>query len=135
MYENLLVHDRAGTLLEIRSELCKEKQDGSAVFLEYKKILMDSLYIAFPKLHTRVSTKQIYVTGEYIYKDLTDALKQGALSPYVHPGVSIHHGMHSKSSHDAIDTIQSLFRSGSIFSLYGDPLVNIFRSQLFFHEK
>lgn len=135
MYENMIKHASKKSMIEIRSEISNREQKSTETSKEYQKLLIDGMNMVFPKLHTRVSTKRIHVTGGYIYDDIVDLLKKGFMSPYIHPGVMMDYGINPKTTSDAVDTIQSLFSSGSLFSLYRDPIVNIFRSQLLFNEQ
>lgn len=121
--------------LEHRSRIHDlEKFSGSRELQEYCDVLCDGLKMLFPSLETRISTKNVFVTGYYAYADILDRITEGELSPYVQPGCKIKSLIPSKKIQPDLHPITSLFSSKTLFSVYRDPLVNIFRSHLNIHE-
>ena len=133
-----LIRDHSPNLstLERRSYL-KDVSNASKnqMMQQYVSLVIEALKIAFPTIEARVSTRELYVSGQYAYADIREHIATGNLSPYVQPDTSIL-DLTTRTGSESRDIlpIHTLFSSKNLFHVYRDPLVNIFRSTLFEYE-
>lgn len=135
LYEEMLKsHEPRKKTIEHRSILKQTSKHSGAPMDEYASLLLNALHMMFPKIEARVSTRSVHIGGHYGYDHILNLMWKWAMSPFIHPDSNFE-AFHNNSWITCdVAPVQSLFSGSSLFSVYRDPLVNIFRSHLVGHE-